>query len=649
MKIIKEFTLLILVVFALSAGAFSRAAEPDNQPAVVTNLEDLTEAINAASDGDTIYLSGNIDISGSIEIGNLDKSIFLCGMPESPVVISVLDSIPDGECALFRNLTLLGDSSTGIVLEQHGGASYFENVCFRNSSAFTEQSVFSIKSGMATFRNCTFEESRGINGSHIYAEASSSVVINDCQFFTGLASQNGGSIYSLGDLTIRNSLFANSYAEEYGGSIYASGPLQIVSSEFSGGYARNGGHIYCSTSDSAQISGCTMSGSQVEQCGGSLYADGNLILSDCRISNNIAGQSGGGIWSKQGLEVSFSKVFHNTAGVSGADVCAGPGLLISDSPQDYLSLYAQELLDGGWNSAAWYLDQEGLRYSEDATTAEFVTPNTVTEDFIQIAFDLLYKEPPEQEPETPNPQPPAGDHEDDDELPDRDPPDEELPDEDPPGEGITPPPESEGSPPPSVDVDDDSMNNSWPSAPQRPSNVGQTHPSDSATDGAPSIVLRCGLAKIDLDHLEEFCNILPKYISADKIITREEVAGFMYGLAGKPVLNLQREPFSDIKNSPFREAIDFLASSGVVFGCGGGQFNPSSPLTQAQLLTILARFTEPVNISLTNIDVSGHWAETSVKTAVASGWIEDSPIDLQAPVTFGGFIEILGAIIQVSK
>ena len=312
-------------------------------------------------------------------------------------------------------------------------------------------------------------------------------------------------------------------------------------------------------------------------------------------------------------------------------------------------MYAQELLDGGWNSAAWYLDQEGLRYSEDATTAEFVTPNTVTEDFIQIAFDLLYKEPPEQEPETPNPQPPAGDHEDDDELPDRDPPDEELPDEDPPGEGITPPPESEGSPPPSVDVDDDSMNNSWPSAPQRPSNVGQTHPSDSATDGAPSIVLRCGLAKIDLDHLEEFCNILPKYIPADKIITREEVAGFMYGLAGKPALNLQREPFSDIKNSPFREAIDFLASSGVVFGCGGGQFNPSSPLTQAQLLTILARFTEPVNISLTNIDVSGHWAETSVKTAVASGWIEDSPIDLQAPVTFGGFIEILGAIIQVSK
>ena len=392
-----------------------------------------------------------------------------------------------------------------------------------------------------------------------------------------------------------------------------------------------------------------MSGSQVEQCGGSLYADGNLILSDCRISNNIAGQSGGGIWSKQGLEVSFSKVFHNTAGVSGADVCAGPGLLISDSPQDYLSLYAQELLDGGWNSAAWYLDQEGLRYSEDATTAEFVTPNTVTEDFIQIAFDLLYKEPPEQEPEMPNPQPPAGDHEDDDELPDKDPPDEELPDEDPPGEGITPPPESEGSPPPSVDVDDDSMNNSWSSAPQRPSNVGQTHPSDSATDGAPSIVLRCGLAEIDLDHLEEFYNILPKYIPADKIITREEVAGFMYGLAGKPALNLQREPFSDIKNSPFREAIDFLASSGVVFGCGGGQFNPSSPLTQAQLLTILARFTEPVNISLTNIDVSGHWAETSVKTAVASGWIEDSPIDLQTPVTFGGFIEILGAIIQVSK
>ena len=64
------------------------------------------------------------------------------------------------------------------------------------------------------------------------------------------------------------------------------------------------------------------------------------------------------------------------------------------------------------------------------------------------------------------------------------------------------------------------------------------------------------------------------------------------------------------------------------------------------MITILARFTDRKEIDLVNIDAASHWAEASIKTAVASNWIKDAPIDLQKSVTFGDFIEVLTAIIQ---
>lgn len=638
-KFAGKLIILILAVLSLSLGVSAQesTSTDDGHTVAISSLDDLVAAIEAAPDGGTVYLSGTIDIYTSIEIGSLDKTVTLCGFPGSPAIISISDSMPGGECAYFRNLIFSGDATTGIVVRQHGGSTYFDTVSFRNAFNSAEDSVCTISAGTATFRNCIFEESRGINGSHIYADVLSNVNINDCKFFTGVASQSGGCIYSLGNLIIRNSNFTNSSAEEFGGTIYASGTLQIVSSEFSGGYAQNGGHIFSDTDERAQIISCTMSGSQAGQNGGSIYANGGAELSDCSITNNFANQSGGGIWSGQNLYVGSSRIFHNTSGLSGADICAGPGFSITDSSQDYLAMYEQELLEGNLNTAAWYMDLEGNRYSAETVTEKYITPNTASEGFVYIVFALSYEAPIADPPEQSTPLPPADDENN-----------EEVPSE---NENTPTTPEVDDIPS-SEDTDDQvhEPSNFGTNRPQHP-NTPEHESSESTTpqygeDAVPAILLHCGSAKIDTDSLEEFCKVLPQYISANALITRENAAGFLYGLCGSPEIELQHDFFSDIEDSPYRGAINFLADSGIFFGCGGGQFTPSENLTQAQMITILARFTDRKEIDLVNIDATGHWAEASIKTAVASNWIEDIPIDLQESVTFGDFVEVLTAIIR---
>ena len=45
------------------------------------------------------------------------------------------------------------------------------------------------------------------------------------------------------------------------------------------------------------------------------------------------------------------------------------------------------------------------------------------------------------------------------------------------------------------------------------------------------------------------------------------------------------------------------------------------------------------------MDIAGHWAEAGIKTAVALGWMEDSPIDLHAAITLSDFASFLSKVV----
>lgn len=67
------------------------------------------------------------------------------------------------------------------------------------------------------------------------------------------------------------------------------------------------------------------------------------------------------------------------------------------------------------------------------------------------------------------------------------------------------------------------------------------------------------------------------------------------------------------------------------------------------MIMVFTRFTEPKDAIIEHIDITGHWAESGVKTAVAMGWMDDSSIDLQAPVTLETFVSFVSKIIEASK
>ena len=204
--------------------------------------------------------------------------------------------------------------------------------------------------------------------------------------------------------------------------------------------------------------------------------------------------------------------------------------------------------------------------------------------------------------------------------------------------------------PPEEDSGDDR-----PADPQKPA----TPPSSSSghhSGGATAPVrnesvrasLRCGTAEIDISAAKELCKVLPKYIPEDKIISRAEVAGYLYGILnhGEAAdVSLEAMHFySDTEDSAYRTAIDSLTADGVFSGCGNSMFAPDSPLTRAQMVMIFARFADSPEVSIKHMDIAGHWAEPGIRTAVALGWMEDSAVDIQATVTLSDFVSFVSKV-----
>ncbi|WP_062203014.1 S-layer homology domain-containing protein [Demequina salsinemoris] len=83
-------------------------------------------------------------------------------------------------------------------------------------------------------------------------------------------------------------------------------------------------------------------------------------------------------------------------------------------------------------------------------------------------------------------------------------------------------------------------------------------------------------------------------------VTRRQLAGIMYKLAGSPSVSLpSKSPFSDLKKSdPAYRAIVWLESTDLVSGYKDGTFRPGSKVTRRQLAGILYKFAGSPSVSL---------------------------------------------------
>ena len=105
-------------------------------------------------------------------------------------------------------------------------------------------------------------------------------------------------------------------------------------------------------------------------------------------------------------------------------------------------------------------------------------------------------------------------------------------------------------------------------------------------------------------------------------VTRGQVAQIFYRLL-KDRNVASSTTFADVPDTLWcAEAVNALASLGIVEGVGNGKFAPNQSITRAEFVTICARFTQVSASGETFTDVpASHWAFDAISTAASFGWV----------------------------
>ncbi len=83
--------------------------------------------------------------------------------------------------------------------------------------------------------------------------------------------------------------------------------------------------------------------------------------------------------------------------------------------------------------------------------------------------------------------------------------------------------------------------------------------------------------------------------SPKDIVTRAQLATFIYRLAGMPTISDKSEPFSDVSDAYWaHDAIAWAYHKGIIRGFSETTFAPDNPITRGQCVTMLCRYVGPI-------------------------------------------------------
>ena len=250
---------LVLVIPAYAAEGDAATDQPiqqeqeqDKEPVVVATLEKLQAAIDAAKDGDTIYISSTISIHGNLQT---DKSI----------TIKRQEGFSSGSIfQLFDNALLNGFCIEDIPNSDHAvymcttqnGMAYIQNCTFigddNNFKSFIYNEISNVSVSNCSFigngwiavecdsrstgrfENCIFKE----NKSGAISNINGVIELYDC-IIADNSSYSDGAINSCGKATLTNCQIKNNlrYGEKIGLDIfsYFDGELTIINENDSDG------------------------------------------------------------------------------------------------------------------------------------------------------------------------------------------------------------------------------------------------------------------------------------------------------------------------------------------------------------------------------------------------------------------------------
>ncbi|MGF7118874.1 hypothetical protein [Methanobacterium oryzae] len=277
-------TILFLIGVLVSVSACSAATLTVGTGETYLNI---SSAVDAANDGDTIFIkNGTYNGEGNTQI-SIDK-----------------------------NINITGQSQTGTILDGEND-DYF----FYIYSSYT-----------VTINNLTFEDGGDTwQGSAINNGGTLNLI--DCTFISNDAEYEGGAIYNENILDVQNCKFINNTATYCGGAILNNGDMTVTGSTFTGNTADWGGAIF--NWYNSIVNGGIFNNNNAESGGGAICSCGTLTATGCNFYNNTAGE-GGAIYSytydtPSYVNVKYSRFVGNTAENTQNDIYQWSGIQVANT------------------------------------------------------------------------------------------------------------------------------------------------------------------------------------------------------------------------------------------------------------------------------------------------------------------------------
>ncbi len=278
----------------------------------------IQAAIDAATDGDRIQVTGGADCIQTEAGITVNKDVTIQGFGSGPQVIVQAAATPGGGVDRVFHIAF-------------GTAAAIDSLTIQNGHSTEGGGI--LNEGDLTLTNSTVAQNLS-DGDGGGISNFGSLNVNDSALLFNLASGDGGGISNSGFLNVNNTTVLFNLASGDGGAISNFGTLNFNFSTLNSNAASgDGGGI--SNSGGLSVFGSTLSNNSASGDGGGIADDGSngsiAVVFASTLAFNVANGAGGGASSAGFLAVGNSTVSNNSAGLDGGGIDSFLGLLLVTS------------------------------------------------------------------------------------------------------------------------------------------------------------------------------------------------------------------------------------------------------------------------------------------------------------------------------
>lgn len=326
-----------MILLCLSVSAVSATDLSDNQINGTSSFAEVHNINSRVSPHNTYFLNELQEKIDNAPAGS---------------VLDIYDDYDDYSCSglsINKDLTIDGHGHTidclsknrDSVIHSTQGNIVLMNLNIinaHNDESYKGGAIFIEGSAKYVIDNCTFHNNWADDyGAAIYNDVEKTLTIRNSYFKSNIVDDdNGGAVFSKGDVIIENSDFDYNVADNYGGAVYCEKNVDVSNSVFRFNRAENddGGAIF--SKGKVTIKRSSFIENFADDYGGAVFADNININVQEDIGdfntyftrNTASDDKGGALYSQHDIKMVNVVYNSNTALVDGGAVCAGGNVTV---------------------------------------------------------------------------------------------------------------------------------------------------------------------------------------------------------------------------------------------------------------------------------------------------------------------------------